>query len=383
MPILNISELNSSNAKCALDNLTQLCWSIVNNKFRGCLLDITEIDNLLSNKKIDDFIYIRHALYELKYLIKISIANNHCDLKEILQELHIDIYNQVNVTSAYILSGIIENHLNNWEIGFYYIQKGNANYNRNNVVTPFFSYSRSVCCNELLLKGDYIIPYEYKYFYELSDKSKPIQVILVSGNLEYIYRFLPNYCSSILKFQKSSLELHVHVCFDTFPYKEELVKINDILKDYNILYEISYAEIPSYWHDKRTFYACSRYLFSNQVLYKYSKGLIITDLDYELTSDVENFFDSIKHCDVASRVNSNIKGMFPWLKVMCGTIYVNNTPSGKYLLECFCKAFSTIFNPLNYNWGLDQNIWGCIYEVSKIKEISYHIKGLFYRPLYN
>ena len=373
MSIIDINDLSVETAKSKYDLITKLCWNLLKSNTPLTNDDENEINSLLMNSEVNKHPYIRHSLYELKFLSKILFEEDRDKLIEIIRGLINDVFNCYCVSSAYILIGLIEIKLGSFEFGCYHIMRANANYNKNNVVTPFFSYSRAVCLPDMLLFGVDFYPYKYKYFEQKISNDKSLEnVLLVSGNKEYLLKYLPNYCKSVKQRQNNPLLFHIHFVFDENIEFKDLEIIKQILENYGIDYEISYTLIPYFWNDKRTFYACSRYLFAAQILSKYKNGILITDLDYQLTEDCTNFYNIIKEYDVAFKVQNNCASILPWLKVMCGTIYVNSTTNGLFILKCFSRAFSFSFNPINFNWGLDQNIWGGIYYLAKKMNISHY-----------
>ena len=117
MSIIDINDLSVETAKSKCDLITKLCWNLLKSNTPLTNDDENEINSLLMNSEVNKHPYIRHSLYELKFLSKILFEEDRDKLIEIIRGLINDVFNCYCVSSAYILIGLIEIKLGSFEFG--------------------------------------------------------------------------------------------------------------------------------------------------------------------------------------------------------------------------------------------------------------------------
>lgn len=121
----------------------------------------------------------------------------------------------------------------------------------------------------------------------------------------------------------------------------------------------SSATVAPTVRDTRSWFAAERFLHAKSMLS--DKGhLIITDIDYGLRDNPDEFIDWASRFDVCALLarGDEFKSFFPWLKVQAGTVSVRNTAAGHFFLDSFASNFDAAFVGAGWNWGIDQNALG-------------------------
>lgn len=249
-----------------------------------------------------------------------------------------------------MINGVINYEKKDFQMANYFFLKGNQEAIRDSICTPFFSYSRSV------------IPIPDQFSCSSYDcRAEKDFMILTSANSAYVIKYTERYLKSLAG---KGIDFHCIVIDDTSS-QDEFEKLNIFLSRMQTNYNnFSYSidSVPDIF-DKRTYFAMNRYLKAKEFLKK-RKGLVITDIDYELTGDWNILIEQFYHNDILININEDhtAKSMLPWMTITVGTVGIKNTQVGWNFLSLYSKLFYQYFAPFGFNWGIDQNIASAIYQ---------------------
>lgn len=350
-------DLSDPECKELCNKLTNISWKIIRNTS-----DITqEISEDLSKKTLEktkDFPHLNSRVYEIIWLYRIQrdFLSNSFNPQKTKDLLSKDLEKKNTPTKVnLILQGACEYFFNGIDSAQYYFLRGNQEYIKDSVVTPFLSYSRSICPVHTQHQKNKSLPTQ-NYI-----PNKHGTCILVAANSAYVARFLSNYVNSIAS-QAPSLYFHLHWIKDDEQYNEKAqcsieISQNILGEKFSLSEEIS-PEI----HDKRSYFALRRFLVAPDIL-KNFKRIIITDIDYTLNNNPSEFLDFNDAFDVSLQISHNtIRACFPWLKITAGTVFIKNSAMGRTFLNEYKKRYEKIFLQNGFNWGIDQNILSSIYD---------------------
>lgn len=356
-------DLSDPECKELCNKLTNISWKIIRNTS-----DITqEISEDLSKKTLEktkDFPHLNSRVYEIIWLYRIQrdFLSNSFNPQKTKDLLSKDLEKKNTPTKVnLILQGACEYFYNGIDSAQYYFLRGNQEYIKDSIVTPFLSYSRSVCPTHIENKKNKLLATHE--FIPARNKT----CILVAANSAYVARFLSNYVNSITS-QDPSLSLHLHWIKDSEQFDEKAQDSIDISK--NILGEkFSFSEEMSpEIHDKKSYFALRRFLVAPEILKKFQR-IIITDIDYIIKKNLSDFLNFNEAFDVSLQISENtIRACFPWLKITAGTVFIKNSAMGRFFLDEYQKRYKKIFLPNGFNWGIDQNILSSIYDDFSIFE---------------
>lgn len=350
-------DLRDPECKSLCDKLTSHMWKVlVNNLEEG---DISQENYISAMEKTYSFPHLGSRVYEVAVFhgMKSNLIRGE-DPSRALAKYDLMLDFPPPIKSNLFFKGCINYKLSGIKEAQYYFLKGNQEYIEGSVVTSFFSYSRSICPFDV---EDIVLDFSLQ---KKKSKYDNGWWILVSADSKYITRFLNNYALSI-KNHATNIGLHLHWIDNSESFDEKSSAEEVINFARNLLgsrFDVTRQDCPKF-RDSRTFFANSRFLIAKEVI-KNKRGLIITDIDYQLIENPENFIDWCEEIDVGLQVKSEnlINSWFPWLKVLAGTVVIKNTPVGNAFLHIYSELFKSAYVPQGFNWGLDQNILCAIYD---------------------
>lgn len=268
--------------------------------------------------------------------------------------------NAVPTKPNLILQGLCEYKLRGLKTAQYYFLRANQEYISDSIITPFFSYSRSICPVASIRQAERTNAPREKV------ESDRKTWILVAANSAYIGKFLKNYVDSIVK-NPHKVGLHVHWILDSEDTTADALTQESLQYAKMMLngaLETSTEKCPKV-KDKRSYFASSRFIIAKELL-RYKRRLIITDIDYQVVGDLAAFSSWCDDYDVGLQVRDrSMQSYFPWLKVVAGTVVVNNSQIGRLFLDMYAHCFSRAYIPSGFNWGIDQNILCALYDELK------------------
>lgn len=354
-------DLRDAQCKKLCDELTALSWRVLTSGVTN-----GHISEELFRKALQqtaDFPHLNSRIYEVVWLYRLRLmaVDDKFDPEQALKLLQNELASHAVPTKPnLVLQGLCEYKLRGLHAAQYYFLRANQEYISDSIITSFFAYSRSVC--------------PLASVYHAEDVSVPQQKVdsdgktwlLVAANSTYVGKFLKNYVDSIVK-QPHNIGLHLHWVLDAENMSEDALAqeaLEYAKSQLNEAFEIS-TEICPKVRDKRSYFASSRFLVANDLLR--SKGkIIITDIDYEIVGDLSAFCVWCDQYDVSLQVRDNgLQSYFPWLKVLAGTVVVNNSPLGRRFLDMYAFCFSRTYVASGFNWGVDQNILCALYDELK------------------
>ncbi|WP_152608114.1 hypothetical protein [Burkholderia sp. A9] len=348
--------LADPDCKSLCDQLTALCWKVIQaTSLEG---DLSEECFTAALAYTTSFPHLNSRLYEIMWLYRLNreYLKGNFDAREFKKSLIADIKSDHRPTrSNLLLQGICEYYLNGINEAQYYFLRANQEYISRGMITPFFSYSRSICPIVNLDQGvDRARP-------RAIGNKPPSDCILIAGNSSYITRFLDNYAKSIAT-HCPEITLHLHWIKDGNIEVDEagsqaISEVHQILGD---SFKVSSEMCPDIG-DKRSYYALSRFLVARDILQSYRR-LIITDIDYEAIGSLDDFLSYCDQYEVCLQTSSTVNSLFPWLKVLAGTVVVKSNSVGRLFLETYRRCYELTYLPYGLNWGIDQNILSSIHD---------------------
>ena len=354
----------SVNGKAFCDLLTAEQWKVARGKSISAQ-DIAALEELASNTHFADKAHCRQRIYELAKIGKIGRAMwASLPVSPIANELKEDIRNGFNTPSAYALLGACSIADHNYELGTYYFNRANHISARNHCITSFMALSRAIPSLSALNADDIGAPAaELECVGEVRQFEGAV-VSVVAGNSLYINRFIENYARSLAENSHGVFGgIHVHWVKD--PGEEDgsietalsLAKVH--VHDINLS-----VETISDIHDKKSYYAQARFLIARRLSAFYKKPLMITDLDFQLCADPREAITKLAFIDVSflQASQTSVMWAFPWLRSMAGSVWVNNTPAAREFFRLVEQGFDACFNPVWFNWGVDQNLLTTVLE---------------------
>lgn len=194
--------------------------------------------------------------------------------------------------------------------------------------------------------------------FELPEPNKKVTIVFSVDE-----KFFRAYISNILNISTvlKEINFHIHIIGNYASTKQLIYEALDIYENINKIVKnksqkptFSTEEIPSYVNDKRTFYACSRYINAQYFMNLFNTDIFIMDIDaifYKLP--FEYFKECLEH-DVCLPIRTDPL----WTcgrRVLAGLVYFKNNEKSReflnmtknYMLSCFKIPYDL--------WVLDQN----------------------------
>lgn len=344
-------DLNSDEVQSICRILNEKSWAALKWEFEFPVSKMKLIELIDYVKAVP---HVACRLYEVYFLNKIKnfFYKNEGSFDQLIDELRGDISLYACLSrSIYMLKGTLiylkTKSIN--EASYYFLRATQDNIS-GSVVTPFFSYARSV---------NYVSTFDLK---ENQPKNsidhKGLPFILCAANTRYIKLFLKNYVDSI-KLENCEIGFHIHWISDNVDASDEILVENYLIEyknRYGIFFDFSKEFTPDI-KDKISYYALSRFLQAKKLINE-KKQLIITDIDYQLVGDLKKFSSACFDRSVYLQINkaNNFKSCFPWLRIAAGTVVVNNSYFGNKFLSDYERMIHKVFVANSTNWGIDQNI---------------------------
>lgn len=207
-----------------------------------------------------------------------------------------------------------------------------------------------------------------------TDKSQFI--ILISLDERFLRSYGPQlmFYAVILK----EYPFHIHVVgeeSEVIPAIEDTIKLFNMIGDYRgekglIQPGFSYEPLPDWVQDKRTYYACARFIHGEKIMNDYQTSLFIMDADLIFLHEPKEFFNWMQQYDLALPLASGLVTISPWRRVLAGNLFIKNNETGRHFLF-LSKQY--IMQKLDHPraWTLDQNALCYAYEKVRLQtEVS-------------
>ena len=218
-----------------------------------------------------------------------------------------------------------------------------------------------------------------------ADKSQFI--ILISLDERFLRSYGPQlmFYAAILK----EYPFHIHVVgeeSEVIPAIDETIKLFDMIGDYRgekglIQPGFSYEPLPDWVQDKRTYYACARFIHGEKIMNDYQTSLFIMDADLIFLHDPKDFFSWMQQYDLALPLSSGIVTVSPWRRVLAGNLFIKNNGIGRHFLF-LTKKYILQHLDQTRAWTLDQNALCYAFENIRInRELSLGNCYAFDKPM--
>lgn len=142
-----------------------------------------------------------------------------------------------------------------------------------------------------------------------------------------------------------------HALEDAHEYLQALSKFNKQPVPQNLRIQI--AGIPEWVGDKRTFYACARFLGLPELLDQY-ETIYAMDADLFMIRDPQPFMEASSNIPLSVPETQGLLGVPPWRRYMAGNMVVNREFAGSTTLERLVDYLS-VGLAASSSWMLDQN----------------------------
>jgi hypothetical protein len=118
---------------------------------------------------------------------------------------------------------------------------------------------------------------------------------------------------------------------------------------------LHHATVPAWVGERKTFYACSRFLHVGKILQGYD-GVYVMDADCLLVENPAVFCEQLLDtlCDVAKPRQFRLEMLFPWRRYIANNVFLRNTVETKQWLE-HLSEYLVYGLSQNVSWMLDQN----------------------------
>ena len=341
----------SNQRKILSKNITPLCVNWHNNSKTH---DIDIFDEAISYCK--DSPLIAQQIFDLKWLYEINkffISNDTRILNDISEKMYElkEFYKSRMCFIASIQYYTSRGSVSNSSNYMHSFMKAHQNM-PGSYVTPVFAGSRA--CVPFPKIYDNIhnaVTPKTSFNNEIS--------FLISANNEYIFKFFESYITSFLTFRVGD-KLHLHWIIDReSDYNDLDFLVQKYLSQFS-WFSVSKEKCPDI-SDKRTYFACRRFLLADEIL-KNNQMIVITDIDITFTSSHETLIHEIGTHEIALKINNWDKktSFLPWNRAIAGIVAIKNSYAGFLFLYLFKQQFSMHFCEMWRNWSLDQTILGSI-----------------------
>jgi GT2 family glycosyltransferase len=179
-------------------------------------------------------------------------------------------------------------------------------------------------------------------------------IYFVSCDTQYLRLFGKAVAESVARNIGLKCAVHIHVINPDAEAREILLGIRATL-DVPLFFSKEDTDLTRFDEDqRRTYYACARYLVLPDIQAAYELPILVADIDMLLVKGLRGFFDTARQSDVGllkfAREGYNIMALFS-----ASVVFVNST---KPALE-FCKALVRYLSgrmqePAAVTWHLDQ-----------------------------
>lgn len=148
---------------------------------------------------------------------------------------------------------------------------------------------------------------------------------------------------------------------------DDFLKLHHLMKTFtqnfsssgNVFF--SFEETPTIVMEKRTYYACARFLHANKIMERYESDILIMDIDLILKDDPTLYLTFLHQYDVSMPVSSGIISLCPWRRFLGGNVYLKNNLLARHFLRSVHKYISAHLDQPT-SWTLDQNALCYAYE---------------------
>lgn len=112
--------------------------------------------------------------------------------------------------------------------------------------------------------------------------------------------------------------------------------------------------VPEAVADRKTFFACARYLLLPDVLEATNRPALVVDVDMALRSDLSPFLAKLRDIDFACPFSKGLASLYPWRRYMANTVYFGNGSESRHIASDVSR-YITRGLPMADTWTLDQN----------------------------
>lgn len=209
--------------------------------------------------------------------------------------------------------------------------------------------------------------------HSLKDKDRFILVCACDGR--YFELFIETYISSALHLC-GDIIIHVHVMNPS----SQFINIRERLTKYVPWARLNFSIDSVDYVLPKPYYAAARYLIAYELLAKYNKPILITDVDAVIRKDIGIAIQSLSG-SVGVKRNATDCLEYPWTEILAGYTYVRPDEVGFLFLQAISEFFWSNFDKTGKanSWWIDQN--ALLYAVSKYKKNNLSIFDITDTPL--
>lgn len=123
----------------------------------------------------------------------------------------------------------------------------------------------------------------------------------------------------------------------------------------------SWAAVPSWCPDARTFSACARFLYMREISEETGMQVIPQDIDFELAADPSPWFNALPKTQISMTSSRVAISIDPWQKFRGGALALPPLSQAQTWARCL-EDYLLLGLADNYAWFLDQNALAFLYE---------------------
>ncbi|WHY91260.1 hypothetical protein QNK12_27080 [Neobacillus cucumis] len=379
-------------------NFMRVFWTNKNFPFNNAykLIEYYKVGNPIDNSPFNNFILqIKYYLLLREKFASLGLNNKSYEniYKELVQESKIkielqsvlndlEIYSE-NIQMANVLKGKLESFLNQRDEAHNTFKKA-LEFERDHI--KVFNFDQGVYTFQKDVKS--AIEESSISYIDKVRKSETTFLISVDEKFLRFYGASLMFTISVLK----NYHFHFHIIGEPSEVLKVVEDTKTLYKDIckyrgaNSLYTeptFSVENMPPYILDKKTFFACSRYIHAEKFMIDFDCNLYIMDADLMVLSDLNDYIMSLKKFDVALPFSSGIVSLCPWRRVLAGNVFVKNNNNGKFFISQVTEYIKNNIG-LPIAWTLDQNALSYAYEQSnknKDFKIEFGNCNKFTRPM--
>lgn len=205
-------------------------------------------------------------------------------------------------------------------------------------------------------------------YYNTRKNENNLPTILLSMDPKFLEYYGVQLFYSIIVLNK--YHFHLHIVENDTDINDTIQQAQDIFKNITSFMKpkkpiisptFSSEKCPTFVKNKKTYYACSRYIVSKDIIKKFDANIFIMDVDFFINDELDTYFSEMAKYDIVIPFSKALQSLFPWRRIMAGFVYVNKREEGKTFLEYVNNYILNNLNKEN-SWTLDQNALSYAYE---------------------
>jgi len=176
-------------------------------------------------------------------------------------------------------------------------------------------------------------------------------ILFSSGDAAYITKFAFSLVNSIHQNHHRPTVLHIHAINPDARSDAEIVRIKQSFPDIQLAYSFETTDVEPFGDEKKTYFACARFLILPRLLQMYNKPILMLDMDLLLLRDPSPLRTMVGEADFGAVGGSTME---IWNQMWADVVYIK---PGKRTVDFFDFAARYMLHFLTNGrprWFLDQ-----------------------------